>query len=273
MGLILCMAADAASYLTIPELSVRVFSSEELCYCILKYPLLFLEDFLDDGVFRFLGTVTGDVRFKAELRDMKENGVKDEEIILRILEGSGYCSSAEAGQFRSRIQEYRRLSRAEQLLKKAELLFSLRRFGKAASLYQHILMLPVNEGLTENMKCRALAGEGGSYANLFLSEKAFRCYSEAWEIRKDPEIMKRIYFLGLTEPVIGIRERYLAAAENAMDGIPEDWDREYEEARQKAADGEGKKKIDRVFSGDPVMRARRAEEQLRTWKQDYRTML
>jgi len=28
-----------------------------------------------------------------------------------------------------------------------------------------------------------------------------------------------------------------------------------------------------VFSGDPVMRARRAEEQLRTWKQDYRTML
>ena len=36
---------------------------------------------------------------------------------------------------------------------------------------------------------------------------------------------------------------------------------------------EGKKKIDRVFSGDPVMRARRAEEQLRTWKQDYRTML
>ena len=105
MGLILCMAADSASYLTIPELSVRVFSSEELCYCILKYPLLFLEDFLDDGVFRFLGTVTGDVRFKAELRDMKENGVKDEEIILRILEGSGYCSSAEAGQFRSRIQE------------------------------------------------------------------------------------------------------------------------------------------------------------------------
>ena len=193
MGLILCMAADSASYLTIPELSVRVFSSEELCYCILKYPLLFLEDFLDDGVFRFLGTVTGDVRFKAELRDMKENGVKDEEIILRILEGSGYCSSAEAGQFRSRIQEYRRLSRAEQLLKKAELLFSLRRFGKAASLYQHILMLPANEGLTENMKCRALAGEGGSYANLFLSKKAFRCYSEAWEIRKDPEIMKRIY--------------------------------------------------------------------------------
>ena len=88
MGLILCMAADSASYLTIPELSVRVFSSEELCYCILKYPLLFLEDFLDDGVFRFLGTVTGDVRFKAELRDMKENGVKDEEIILRILEGA-----------------------------------------------------------------------------------------------------------------------------------------------------------------------------------------
>ena len=85
MGLILCMAADPASYLTIPELSVRVFSSEELCYCILKYPLLFLEDFLDDGVFRFLGTVTGDVRFKAELRDMKENGIKDEEIILEAL--------------------------------------------------------------------------------------------------------------------------------------------------------------------------------------------
>ena len=85
--------------------------------------------------------------------------------------------------------------------------------------------------------------------------------------------MKRIYFLGLTEPVIGIRERYLATAEKAMERIPEDWDREYEEARQRAADGEGKKKIDRVFSGDPVMRARRAEEQLRTWKQDYRTML
>ena len=273
MGLILCMAGDAAVYLTIPELGVKVFTSEELCYCILKYPLLFLEEFLDDGVFRFLGTVTGDSRFGAELRDMKDSGIRDEEILQRLLEGSGYCSSAEAGQFRSRIQEYRKLSRAEQLLKKAELLFALRRFGKAAAMYQRVLALPEKEGLTDRMKARALSGEGGAFANLFLSEKAFRCYSEAWDLRKDPEIMKRIYFLGLTEPVIGIRERYLAAAEKAMEKIPEDWDREYEEARQKAADGEGKKKIDRVFSGDPVMRARRAEEQLRTWKQDYRTML
>ena len=70
--------------------------------------------------------------------------------------------------------------------------------------------------------------------------------------------------------MIGIKERYLAAVEGKTRLR---WDSEYEEARRKAADGTGNREITEVFSGDPVQRFRKAEETVRRWKEEYRTML
>ena len=116
----------------------------------------------------------------------------------------------------------------------------------------------------------AAEGRELAYANLFMNDRACRAFEEAYALLKDNTIRKRIYFLSLTEPVIGLRERYSAAAGS---DIPPEWDAEYEEARLRAAEGPRRREIREIFEKDPVRRQQGTAELIRRWKQDYRSML
>ncbi|MGP1348205.1 MAG: hypothetical protein ACTTK0_01015 [Stomatobaculum sp.] len=270
MGIMLCSKANPACALRVEDLGLRVYTVEELCYCILKHPLLFLDDFADEPLFRFLKEGAGEPGLATELRALKEGGLESPELLARLLEASGYSGRQEAERFRSAARALKALSEAEYWGKKGDYLFSLRKFGKAILIYDRVLSGGESGGLTTALRGRLLYSKGCACANLFLSEKAYRCFEEAYSLLKDTEILKHIYFLALTEPVIGIKERYLAAVEGKTRLR---WDSEYEEARRKAADGTGNREITEVFSGDPVQRFRKAEETVRRWKEEYRTML
>lgn len=268
--MMLCSKTNPECALRIEDLGLRVYTAEELCYCILKHPLLFLDDFTEEPLFRFLKEGAGEPGLASELRALKESGMESPELLARLLEAVGYSSRQEAERFRNAARALKALPDAEYWGKKGDYLFSLRKFGKAIMLYDRVLAGSESGGITIALRGRLLYSKGCACANLFLSEKAYRCFEEAYSLLKDTEILKRIYFLALTEPVIGIKERYLAAVEGNTRLL---WDSEYEEARRKAADGPGHKEIAEVFSGDSVQRFRKAEETVRRWKEEYRTML
>jgi len=270
MGMILVNASDPMHCLLLEELGVRVYTAEELCYCMIRYPLLFLDDYPSEQVLEFLENGAGERMLAYQLREQKKAGMKPEDLILYTEEITGYLSRQESGQFQSRIQALRKLPAAEYLKQQADLLFSLRRYGKAAKLYERILKLPDGSGLTVNLKGRILNNQGCAYANLFMNDRACRAFEEAYALLKDNTIRKRIYFLSLTEPVIGLRERYSAAAGS---DIPPEWDAEYEEARHRAAEGPRRGEIRGIFEKDPVRRQQGTAELIRRWKKEYRSML
>ena len=276
----LCSSTEPENALRIEELGIRVYSAEELCYCITKHPLLFMDGFAGETMFRFLEQGAGERTLAAELRQLKENRARDEDLLLKLLEGSGYLDGPELGEFRGQLLALRKLSGPEYLKEKADEMFRLRRFGKAVAVCDRILAGEEEKALSVRLKGAVLVRKGSACANLFLFEKAFRAYSEAYQLLHDQEILKKIWFLSLMEPVIGIRERYQAAvmefsnSGEAGDSLPfEEWESAYEAARQHAAAGPRKQEIARVFESDPVQRMKKAAVTVAQWKQDYRTML
>ena len=156
------------------------------------------------------------------------------------------------------------------------------------------------KALSVRLKGAVLTLKGSACANLFLFEKAFRAYSEAYSLLHEQDILKKIWFLSLLEPVIGIRERFQNAVmeyaamdrvggtdpdgsadpdgtsdpEKAGASLPlEEWEAAFEAARQHAAAGPGRQEIAEVFESDPVQRMKKAAVTVAQWKQDYRTML
>ena len=270
MGLMLCGTANPACALWLEELGLRIYTAEELSYCILKYPLLFMDELFGEALFYFLAEGAGETVLAAELRELSAAGVDRTVLLSKIPEAIGYCNAQEAARFRLSLQKLKSLSQAEYWKKKGDFLFSLRKFGKAAAVYERVLNGELSGGISLSLRGRLLCGEGCAYANLFLSEKAYRCFVEAYELLKDRNILKRIYFLSLIEPTIGVRERYLSAVEGETQLS---WDREYEEARQRAASGAESRRVAEIFKGDPVQRAAAAAETVRRWKEEYRSML
>jgi len=58
MGLILCSENEAKKPYYIEELSVNIYSIEELCYIIYEHPLLVLDNFISPGLIEFININT-----------------------------------------------------------------------------------------------------------------------------------------------------------------------------------------------------------------------
>lgn len=301
---LLCSSVNPEGALKADVPGIRIYSAEELCYCILEHPLLFMDGFAGGPMLRFLEEGAGERLLAAELRQLKEARVREDDLLLKLPELLGYAKGQELSELRSKILSFRQLTEPEYMKEKADEMFRLRRFGRAVMMYDRILSGDEEKALPVRLKGRILTSKGSACANLFLFEKAFRAYSEAWRLLHEENILKRIWFLSLTEPVIGAREKYQAAvtrfaaedpalvttgsasasagadpgaatvSAGAETSLPlEEWEREFEEARHRAEAGPGKQEIAEIFESDPVQRMKKAAAQVKQWKQDYRTML
>ena len=301
---LLCSSVNPEGALKADVPGIRIYSAEELCWCILEHPLLFMDGFAGGPMLRFLEEGAGERLLAAELRQLKEARVREDDLLLKLPELLGYAKGQELSELRSKILSFRQLTEPEYMKEKADEMFRLRRFGRAVMMYDRILSGDEEKALSVRLKGRILTSKGSACANLFLFEKAFRAYSEAWRLLHEENILKRIWFLSLTEPVIGAREKYQAAvtrfaaedpalvtpgsasasagadpgagtvSAGAETSLPlEEWEREFEEARHRAEAGPGKQEIAEIFESDPVQRMKKAAAQVKQWKQDYRTML
>ena len=208
---LLCSSVNPEGALKADVPGIRIFSAEELCYCIMKHPLLFMDGFASGPMLRFLEEGAGERLLAAELRKLQEARVREDDLLLRLPELLGYTRGQELTELRSKLLSFRQLTEPEYMKEKADEMFRLRRFGRAVMLYDRILSGDEEKALPVRLKGRILASKGSACANLFLFEKAFRAYSEAWRLLHEEDILKRIWFLSLTEPVIGAREKYQAA--------------------------------------------------------------
>ena len=89
-------------------------------------------------------------------------------------------------------------------------------------------------------------------------------------LNKNPDTLKRIYFLTVFEPALAVRERYQSLF---TPQAKEKWEEELSLARQNAMAAKEVAALRELFKKDPVKRMKGAGEMINQWKQEYRGMI
>ena len=117
------------------KLNMRLFSGEELCYVILKYPLIAMDDFVTDGLIEWIGEGLQRTDLAGSLYQQKKAGESTGNMLLSILQNFDYCGMSEIMDFRNTLIAYRKLPQYELILKTAETYF---RAGREAETYENL---------------------------------------------------------------------------------------------------------------------------------------
>ena len=85
MSLILCRMEPVRHPFEIPELGIRIHSSQELCYVIYENPLLVMDDFVDYRLIQFIQEDLGMEFLAGKLENWKKSGENPDNLLLLIL--------------------------------------------------------------------------------------------------------------------------------------------------------------------------------------------
>lgn len=262
MGLIICESRRVTNPLYIYGLGINVYSLEELAYVIYNYPLLALDDFVDDRLLEF---VQSDLNITLPTIRMDK-----EDILFSVLNATDYYSSNEIEKYKYSVIDFKKLSKYEFLKQKADLLFELSEYGKAIETYQRAVADAETFKADEDFYFRVYKSIGNCYANLFDTDKSFDAYSKACSIKDDRDILKRIYFLTKFENIIDKKEIIMKYLDDRVDSS---WDDEYERILNETKDSDYLKEINAQFDQDSVKRHNAIINILNKWKHNYRNLL
>lgn len=270
MSLIVCRQEPVKHPFYIERLGLHIASSQELCYVIYNNPLLALDGFVDERLIRFIREELDLTFLAGKLETWRQSEEEQDEMLVIILQECYYYTSREIAKFRQKIAAYRKMSRAEFMKETADYYFTLRQYGTAIHYYNRILEDWRIKSLTDEFTARIWNNIGAAYAGIFWFEKAMTAYDMSYNFQKNLDTLKRIYQLTLLNPELKLKERYMALLTAERKAA---WEKELSDIKEKAADNEAVRKVEELFSRDPIRRKAESGALLAEWKREYRKML
>ena len=85
MSLLLCRMEPVVHPFEVPELGVRIYSSQELCYVIYENPLLVIDDFVDERLIQFVRDDLNMEFLAGKLDNWKKSNENPDNLLLLIL--------------------------------------------------------------------------------------------------------------------------------------------------------------------------------------------
>lgn len=247
MGLILCSKSEAKKPYFIEELSVNIYSIEELCYIIYEHPLLVIDNFLSPGLIEFIKTDLNMSILGAQLDKMKQERHAEDSMLIYILEFTEIYKNSEISRYRSELNNFRKLKKADYLKEKADYMFRLRRYGKAIRYYKAVIKMSVEKNPRDKLLAKTYHNVASAFANLFMFDKAYEYYVQAYNILGDKHILKRLYLLSYLDRREEIRLKY---SESLGADIMQYWDEEFNQTVTKVKQAINKEEIDNIFKKD-----------------------
>ena len=186
-GYILCQTKKAQRPYFIENISMNIYSIEELCYYL--YHNLYLADHtvFNEELCVWLREELGLVHLAAKLKQNLERNVSVEEMIYPVFKEINYLTYEEMKDFNSRIVTYGKEKAAVRQKRKGDALTENGMYVNAIQVYQKILE---RDDLAEQRKGFAASVRynlGCAYSYLFQMEKAMECFWEAFLIQSDPK--------------------------------------------------------------------------------------
>lgn len=105
------------------KLNRKLYSGEELCYVILKYPLIAMDDFISDSLIEWIGNDLHETDLAGSLYHDRRAGESCENLLLSVLQRLDYCSIGEVKEFRDRLVAFKKLPEHELILETGKTYF------------------------------------------------------------------------------------------------------------------------------------------------------
>ena len=251
------------------KLNVRLWSAQELCYLIVRYPLLTLGDLPTEDLLRWISRELLMPGLSARLAREQAAGESRENQLLLILQECNYYDVNEINAYRQRVMELRKYSRDDYLREVGVALFDAGRLALARDSFREACAA-VDERLRKSRdpveKNRFLRKKAEIY--LDLAAVSMRLFEER---RALDEIAASELFCRTKR---ALRMTYLITGGGQLP----DEERKAAEAERKAAEtaietGAAYKALQEIFRKDSVKRKEETGAQLLRWKQEYRRML
>lgn len=270
MSLLLCRQEQVRHPFYVEAMGIHLYSSQELSYVIYNHPLLVLDDLVGEELFGFLRDELnqGFLALKLE-RWMKSRENPDEAFCL-ILQECDYYTSAEISKFRQRVSAIRKKHPAEYKKLKADELFSMRQYGRAARLYQELLNYPADNVVNDSFIGRIWNNLAACHVRMFQFPQALEEYERAYLRTGQKQVLEQIYELTILDNRLELGDRMTALM---TDEFKEACERRAAEAREKAAASGPVQQIDELYGRDSLKRQAQTAQLLRRWKQEYRSMV
>lgn len=270
MSLLLCRQAEVRHPYFMESLGIHLYSFQELSYVIYHHPLLVMDGFVEENLFVFLRDELNQGFLALKLERWLKSSENPDETLTLILQECGYCTSAEIMKFRQQIDAFRKKHPAELAKLKADEIFGLRQYGRAAELYQELLEYPSDSYVNDSFRGRIWNNLASCYARMYHLEQAFDAYEKAYLRLSEERILEELYQLTKIDSRLKLGERL----NNLMtDELRASCDEKRRLAEENAAKSEQVGELELLFRQEAAKRQEGEKELLRKWKQEYRSMV
>ncbi len=202
--LLLCHEKKAEKPFYLKEFDLKIYTIEELCYCLYKNVHMLDRHIMKEQLCMFLQKELGFEHLAMELRHMIETKQGLEKFVLAILEESGFFREQELQSIGRELQEIEGKSSLFRKKARGDYYLEHEKYSKALLEYQQILETEFGECKAETVtedislgdrelleyKSGVLHNIGTVYARLFSFEMAARYFYRAYEITKDSESLE-----------------------------------------------------------------------------------
>lgn len=268
--LLLCngMLADLPYY--IENVSLNIYSLEELCYYLEQNTYLLEPDFMNEELCSWIEEEAGNPELASQLRKVLHTYGNLIEFVTLILKDVGNASEERIREIQEELFETTNKTGYECQKIKADKLVKNQKYESAILEYRTLLS---EQGIPADFLGNVWHNLGTTYTKLFFWQEACACYQKAYELNQNQESLKEWL---MTFRCMRDEEGFLAAAqENYLD---EEYLKELCEEVTQASRSEGVQKFEKELqelfelkkSGQQTRFETKFSNFITEWKKEYR---
>ena len=223
-GYILCQTGRAEAPYFIENISMNIYSLEELCYYLDHNLYLIDQTILNEGLCNWIQEELKLPALAAKLRPKMGKFASAEDLVYPVFKEINYLTYEELKVLNTRLQKFDKETPAMREKCKGDALMENKMYVHAIQVYQKLLdrkdLEEIREGLTEciyhNLGC--------AYSYLFQMDKAIECFRRAYEGGRSTEALET-YLMAFSmshsedeyknmAKTLGVEEEILTAVQN-----------------------------------------------------------
>lgn len=189
-GVILSRSKYADKPYYISNMSINIYSMEELCYYIYNNIYLIGTDLVDDGLITYIADVLGETELAGQLEYLTSQEAGLSEIVITILRYVDYYSEEEIQELKAVIDKLDMQNAAERLKARADNFLNNRRFDSAIRNYELIVYGKRDTSLPVNFYGDVWHNMGVAYGRMFYYKDAEICFKTAYELNQNENSLK-----------------------------------------------------------------------------------
>ena len=189
-GYILCQTKKAEHPYFIENISMNIYSIEELCYFL--YHNLYLADHtvFNEELCTWLNEELGLTGLAAKLRQNLDRNVSAEDMLYPVFKEINYLTYEEMKELNGQIAVLEKERAAIRQKRKGDSLIENGMYVNAIQIYQKILERDDLDEQRKGLKASVLYNLGCAYSYLFQMEKAGDCFMQAYKREHSAKALK-----------------------------------------------------------------------------------